>query len=290
MLEKIEKNKRQIINYTIQSAVLLFVGIYFIKQINPIINAAKFSHPTTDDYWMSSYVHVVWERTHSVFSAIAASFEYSVGMYKNWDGNFLSMFLTCLSPLAFNENYYFIVFYVMLISLCAGIGLIAYSLLHKRWHIPLINCISICLLFIIFFLNYLPNSGEGLYWWPGVANYTLFFGFLLFAQGLFVLYWNKNKIVWLILASISFFLVGLGNPLTGLVNVCLLAYELLYRFYEKRSFKTLFWIPFLCALIGLLIVVLAPASSVRVPEVNMNFFEIVLSSFKNGTIMMRAIT
>lgn len=290
MIGNLLKDKRKIINYIMQIVILIIIAIYFFTELKPIAKAALYSHSTTDDYWMSMHVYQVWSGTHSIFSAIAAAFEYAVGIYKTWDGNFLSMFLTSLSPLVFNERYYFITFFVMLISLFAGIGLIGFSLLHKRWHIPFINCISIGLLFAIFFLNYLPNSGEGLYWWPGVANYTVFFGFILFAQGLFVLYWNSSKKRWLILASIAFFLVGLGNPLTGLINVFLIAYELIYRIFEKKSVKTLYWIPFICALTGLMIVVFSPGSSIRVPQVNMSFFEIVLESFKNGTIMMKAIT
>lgn len=290
MIGNLLNDKRKIINYIMQIVILIIIAIYFFTELKPIAKAALYSHSTTDDYWMSMYVYQVWTRTHSIFSAIAAAFEYAVGIYKTWDGNFLSMFLTSLSPLVFNESYYYVTFFIMIISLCAGIGLIGFSLLHKRWHIPFINCISIGLLFAIFFLNYLPNSGEGLYWWPGVANYTVFFGFILFAQGLFVLYWNSSKKIWLILASIAFFLVGLGNPLTGLINVCLLAYELIYIIYDKKSIKTLYWIPFVCALVALMIVVFSPASSIRVQDTNMNFFEIIMSCFKNGTILMKAIT
>lgn len=290
MIGNLLKDKRKIINYIMQMVILLVISVYFFTELKPIAKASIYSHSTTDDYWMSMYVYQVWSSTHSIFSTIAAAFEYAVGIYRTWDGNFLSMFLTCLSPLVFNESYYYVTFFIMIISLCAGIGLIGFSLLYKRWHIPFINCISIGLLFAIFFLNYLPNSGEGLYWWPGVANYTVFFGFILFAQGLFVLYWNSSKKIWLILASIAFFLVGLGNPLTGLINVCLIAYELIYRIFEKKSVKTLYWIPFICALIALMIVVFSPASSIRVQDTNMNFFEIIVSCFKNGTIMMKAIT
>ena len=169
-----------------------------------------------------------------------------------------------------------------------GLAVIAYSLLHRRWKMSVINCISVCLLFLIFYIDYAPSANEGIYWWPGIANYNLFFGLLLLAQGIFILYWEKHRKIWLILSSIMFFMIGLGNSITGLVSVCLLAYELIYEIYTNKSFKTLFYIPLICGLAGIIIVISAPGNAIRLSEGQVTFFETIIKSFKNGTIMTPA--
>ncbi len=250
--------------------------------------ASQYVHPGMDDYWMSTGVHETWMSTHSLWQCIKCSFKDAVGLYKRLNGTFLSMFLTGLTPLAFNENRYHFVFDIAIINMAIGLAVIAYSLLHRRWKMSVINCISVCLLFLIFYIDYAPSANEGIYWWPGIANYNLFFGLLLLAQGIFILYWEKHRKIWLILSSIMFFMIGLGNSITGLVSVCLLAYELIYEIYTNKSFKTLFYIPLICGLAGIIIVISAPGNAIRLSEGQVTFFETIIKSFKNGTIMTPA--
>lgn len=293
MIDKLKKYLRQLsfreyAYFAVQIFILIFVFRFFQSRFNPILKASEYTHPGMDDYWMSYGVHEVWMKTHSLWKCIQRSFINAVALYNNWDGNILSMFLTGLTPVTFNENRYHLVFIISFIDLALGAGMVSYSLLHRRWKISVINCISICLLFLIFYIDFAPSATEGIYWWPGIANYNLFFGMLLFAQGMFILYWDRHNIVWLIISGIVFFLVGLGNPITGLVNVCLLAYELIYEIYRKKSFKTLYYIPFAMALAGLIIVISAPGNSSRIVGERLSIFTVILDSFKYGSIMTKA--
>lgn len=283
-------DKRKMLNYGIQIIILLVVSIYFFRVMKPVVKLGLYIHPTTDDYWMSMHVYQVWCNTHSLFKVIGAAFEYAVGMYLYWDGNFLSMFLTSMSPMIFGDPRYVFTFFFMLFSFIIGVGTAAYTILHRRWHIPFLNCVSIAMLFTVIYMNNVPNTGEILYWWPGVANYTFFFGFLMFAHGLYALYWEKNRKIWLVFASMCMFLVGLGNPITALINVCLTVYELAYHIYDKRSAKTLYWIPMVCALAGLIIIVVSPGSATRIPVQRLGLFEVILRSFLEGTTMIKAVT
>ena len=276
------------INIIIQILIMILVIKYFVSVYKPISEVAKYIHSGMDDYWMSVGVHWKWVSTHSLFGCIKEAFKNAVFLYKTWDGNFLSMFLTNLSPVAFRESLYYITYKVAFYSMIIGIATIAYTLLHRRWKISIINCVSISLLFLIFYINYEKAPSDGIFWWPGVANYNLYFGMILFAQGLFILYWEKKNIVWLVISSIVFFLIGLGNPMTGLVNVCLLAYEVLYEIYRKKTFKHLFYIPFACALVGLAIEVLAPGNAYRTGQGTLSVLETIIGCFKYGTKMKNA--
>lgn len=290
MLSKIKSKFSELklsdyINIVMQLVIMILAIRYFVSVYKPISEVAKYIHSGMDDYWMSVGVHWKWVSTHSLFACVKEAFNNAVFLYKTWDGNFLSMFLTNLSPVAARESLYYITYKVALYSMIIGILTIAYTLLHRRWKISIINCISISLLFLIFYIKYEREPSDGMFWWPGVANYNLYFGMILFAQGLFILYWEKKNIVWLVISSIVFFLIGLGNPITGLVNVCLLAYEVLYEIYRKRSFKHLFYIPFASALIGLMIVVTAPGNAYRTGQGTLSIFETIAACFKYGTEM-----
>lgn len=290
LLEQLKNNKAKVFNYLVQIVILLVVLKFFIAMIKPVVVIAQYSHPTLDDYWMSMAVYRKWTQTHSIWAFITEAFKYAIGIYKTWDGNFLSMFLTSMSPIVFGESAYPFTFYFMFVTFMIGAMMAAYGLLYRRWHMPIINSISIMLLFTIFFMNYLYDAGEGLYWWPGVANYTFFFGLFMFAHGLYAIYWEKEKTALLVVTSICMFLLGLGNPFTSLVSTCLTVYELAYHIYVKRSAKTLRWIPFVCALAGLIIIVVAPGNKARVQFGTLSVFETIKRSFYEGTIMINSLT
>ncbi len=290
LMKQLKINKKSIFNYAAQIIILLVVIKYFYDMINPIIKVAQYSHPTMDDYWMTTYVHEQWQQNHSILGFIAAALKYTIGIYKTWDGNFLSMFITSMSPNVFGDYAYPFTFYFMFVTFCIGSLTAMYAILYKRFRMPIINCVSMTLMFVAFFMNYLVDAGEALYWWPGVANYTFFFAMFMFAHAIFALYWESHKKVFLVIAGIFMFLVGLGNPFTSLVSACLCAYEVAFTIYEKKTAKTFNWIPFVCAVAGLIIVIAAPGNQNRMPVGHLSVFETIKASFVEGAIMMRAIT
>lgn len=112
LMEQLKNNKKSVFNHAAQIIILLVVIKYFYDMINPIIKVAQYSHPTMDDYWMTTYVHEQWLENHSVLGFIAAAFRYAIGIYKTWDGNFLSMFITSMSPAVFGDYAYSFTFYL----------------------------------------------------------------------------------------------------------------------------------------------------------------------------------
>lgn len=164
IIDWIKNNKSRVINYAVQIIVLLIVIKFFISMVRPVIVIAQYSHPTLDDYWMSLAVYRKWCETHSVLAVISEAFKYTVGIYRTWDGNFLSMFLTSMSPIVFGEAAYPFTFYFMFTTFVLGAAMATYGLLYKRWHMPIINSISIMLLFIIFFMNHLTDAAVIAFW------------------------------------------------------------------------------------------------------------------------------
>lgn len=114
LMEQLKNNKKSVFNHAAQIIILLVVIKYFYDMINPIIKVAQYSHPTMDDYWMTTYVHEQWLENHSVLGFIAAAFRYAIGIYKTWDGNFLSMFITSMSPAVYRRLcvFFHVLFYV----------------------------------------------------------------------------------------------------------------------------------------------------------------------------------
>ena len=48
---------------------------YFYDMIKPVVVIAQYSHPTMDDYWMTTHVHNNWVNNHSISGFIASAFE-----------------------------------------------------------------------------------------------------------------------------------------------------------------------------------------------------------------------
>ena len=81
LMEQLKNNKKSVFNHAAQIIILPVVIKYFYDMINPIIKVAQYSHPTMDDYWMTTYVHEQWLENHSVLGFIAAAFRYACLLY-----------------------------------------------------------------------------------------------------------------------------------------------------------------------------------------------------------------
>lgn len=279
-----KKNYRKITCAAITVAVIAWI-IYIMK---PVISVVKYTHSTTDDYWMSFAVHKVWESTHSLPAVFKEALTSAALLYKYHDGCFLSMFLTSLSPVAFNEIYYKYAIYAVFFMLISSIYFASFVFLVKKLRLSVTSSVITGSIFLFLCINYMPSAGEGLYWWPGGVNYTVFFAVFLFTQSFIALYMMKNKIIWLVLSAIFAFVSCQGNLISALIGVCVIFLEALYIMFKgdkKRKFGIS--IIFLFAFISILISVLAPGNYVRgagkIGE--NNIFMTIIQSIKHASLL-----
>lgn len=283
------KNK---INITQIICFVLGIGFlaWIVYLITPVFSIAQYAHSTTDDYWMSYSVHKVWESTHSIISTIKEAFNTAVLAWKYHSGCFISMLITSLSPVGFNENYYKYAAYLTLIMLVVATVVAAYFFLRRRLKLSYGMTIITACMTLYLLINYIPSPGEGIYWWPGASNYTIFFSVFLIGQSFIITYLFEKKVVWFILSCLFSAVLGLGNLLTALSATCVLFFETLYSIKKDRIKKNGMIIIFILGLTGLLFNVLAPGNFIRgsanIDKINV--FETVWMSLRDATVFFGA--
>lgn len=242
----------------------VFTALFFAYTYLPLLALGMYNHSNTDDYWMSVGVHHTLVETGSVFEAVKYGISNAIWIWKSWDGCFLSMLFTILSPAAFHEDLYCIVYPVISASMLIGAGTLAYVMLVKILKLNRWRFLAIWLMFMIIVFDFVPYYGEAYYWWPGGINYTFFFGVLMFTQAMAALYIHDNSRNALVISSVTGFCTGLGNLMTALINPLILGIEvILFVFLLKRKDRRYLIIPFLASLAGLMINVCAPGNLIR---------------------------
>lgn len=239
------------------------VGIFLYTYV-PLLALGMYAHSNTDDYWMSDGVHHVFVKTGSFLAAIKYGIENAVWIWKSWDGCFLSMLFTILSPVAFHEDLYCIVYPVISLTMILCSGALAYALLRRvlQWNIW--RTVTVWLMFVTLAFQFVPYYGEAYYWWPGAVNYTFFFGIFLLVQAMAVLYLKDNTKKAFAAACFFGFCTGLGNLMTALISPFVLFLEAFtWSVLLKRKERKGIWIIFLFALAGLMINVCAPGNLIR---------------------------
>ncbi len=258
-------------NKVIPILITLYV---FLDKFVPLWRLSAYNHSNADDYWMSAEAHFTWVDTHNLFKVIANAFNSAVWLRNNWDGCFLSMFLSALVPVTFNESYYRFTFYLFSTVIILGTVFFMYELCCRLFKMRLCDNILLTLFTLILIFGFSPSVKEAMYWWCGGINYTFFFGVLLFAQAFLIEYMVSGRWYCLAIGSILSFCVGLGNLLSALVSPILLFLELVLIIYfncqkENGSIKKAlrrsekFIIAFLAGFTGLLLNVFAPGNMIR---------------------------
>lgn len=279
--------KKKINVYLVVEIVLGLIFLaWIIWKMYPVMCIAQYTHSTTDDYWMSFSVHKVWEATHSIGNTLKEAFHTAVLAWKYHSGCFISMFVTSLSPVAFNEKYYNYTAYATLIILFAAVIISSYVIMRRALKQSFVSAFIVACVTIFLLVNYLPSPGEGFFWWPGASNYTMFFAVFLLMQTFTLLYMENNRIVCLVIAGILAFIAGLGNLLTALSGTCVLFLELLYMTKKNGIKRNGVVIIFILSLISLMLSVLAPGNYIRGAQTvgKVGFFDTIWMSIKNGSI------
>lgn len=280
------------INFCLIVEIVLSVAFlaWIVWKMYPVMCIAQYTHSTTDDYWMSFSVHRVWESTHSVLGAIKEALHTALLAWKYHSGCFISMFVTALSPVAFNEKYYMYAAYATLIILFISVMITSHVVMRTVLKQSVTAALAVACVTIFLLVNYLPSPGEGFFWWPGASNYTIFFALSLLTQAFTLLYMNAGSKAWritcLVIASISAFISGQGNLLTALSAACILFLEMLYMAKKNGMRKNGVIIVFILSLISLMLSVLAPGNYIRGAQTvgKLGFFATVWTSIKNGSV------
>lgn len=236
--------------WIIPSLMLLALVPFFVISI--------YSRPCVDDFSYSLPLHELVQSGHwNLFSLLREGVKVDLHYYQTWQGLYTSAFVLAFQPGIFGEKYYFLgaVLLLVLMALCVRYFV---GVCLERLEVPFSKTL-VSLIVLVAFLQGLPSTVEGLYWFNGAWNYTPFFFLILVNLALLLRYTSpKGKPHQLVLSTVLSFVVSGGNHVTSFLNILLLTLALvLYRQHQKLL------PPWAAAVVGFIIMYKAPGTAMR---------------------------
>ena len=280
---------KKLFSYTISyRTILILLLILFILLLCPIFYTAKWNIPSADDYRNAKYVHDVVMNKGNLSEIIRAAFDYTKYYYFNWQGTSSAIFLEAIQPIAFDEKYYFLVPYIMLIPLMIGICCFT-RMLFGLFNINKRDALIISIILLIGCTQFLHSPVEGLYWYSGAILYTFFFGISLILYALIIKVLtntdreknNPKHTAALIGICFLGFMVGFSNFVTALTTAILFVSLFVFLFLrgDKMLCKKMI-LPILFFAAAFYLNITAPGNAVRQSQnAKSTIFQAVYSSF-----------
>ena len=272
---------RRMSPYLLEGLVL----IAFILCLTPLLYLSRYDVPCADDYIYGTAAHLTLVHGGSLGDTIAAAFQYTVKVYRDWQGTYTAVFLMCLQPAVFSESLYCITPWIMALSLFSGLFALCVCLMTKIFGLPHQIGIILAGIIGILYLLLMPYPSETFYWYNGSIYYTFFHGIAMLATVLAIHTARDGGLFRITgLSLLAIFLAG-GNMITGLM-LCLLAlsgFILLIMEKNYSGMKRLLF-PSIFLLICFCINILSPGNAIRQAAVphTPNVINAIFGSFWKG--------
>ena len=256
---------------------LIKIGLilFAVLSLIPVYTIALYARPCVDDYGHSLMTHeLVQSGEWNVFSLIKTAWMSDMHIYEVWEGCFVTNFVQAFMPGIFDEKYYFIGVWILLILILACILYFVLTVTRilglKKW-----NWILAILSYLIV-VQGIPHPEEGIYWLNGAWKYTpnatlILLNMAIVAKCIYFFEKSKGKTITLtILSTVISFIISGGNQVTAFANILLLILIFIAIMIKAKSKTTLVCagMPLVSAVVGFIIVMIAPGTAVRQNIVN----------------------
>ena len=270
MRSSLHVDKRRCVELAANSLLILLL----IVTLAPIIYLTFFDYANGDDFGFSSGVRRII-MTHGGAKAFVDTLLNELsGVYYSWQGTWSSVLLFQLQPGIFGEHWYTLTGWIALALHISSAWYALHELVGRWWKKSLSVVIMMSALYLLIIFWFMPNMKYGVYWFNGVAHYTIPYCVALFIIGWTLKYLrtgNNRYLVFTIPAMT--YLGGAGYPPLVLAAVWMLflmigAFAGLVREPDKdqrisRRRNALLLIPFVLEMIGFIISAAAPGNKVR---------------------------
>ena len=275
MNKETQKKLGKAIKYMDSNKIGIFVGFLFLLSLIPIIYVGLHNYPTGDDYWYGALNYHGFQKA-GIIGALKGSVQTVIQFYEEWQGTWFTIFLFTLVPSNFVEGGYVITVFIALGTFLGGLLYMADYYLIKKLNFTKGATITIVCMVSYLWIQYMPKTTSGLYWFNGVMHYSVPFCLACIAVVNTHKYVESNKIRNYVALFITFTLLGGGSylaPLAAtlaavLILCCQLKIEE-FNLKEKKiklqyDYKNLWVIVAIIAeMIGLVISFLSPGNNVR---------------------------
>lgn len=229
----------------------------------PLIIVGFYNRPAADDYDYALLTHAAVVAGGNIFDIIKAAWETNIYYYNNWQGLYTSAFLLALHPGIFGDKLYGISHIIIIASTYIPI-FFAVKIINKHYFKKsIVFSFSFSLVLYTMLLIWMPDIGDGLYWFNGAMNYMpwAFINILSLCLLLEAHYSDKrNKIFLISLSTFLAFLTSGGNHVTAFANILLLLFALILALSKKKIFPVF---PLIAACVGFFIMMVAPGTAIR---------------------------
>lgn len=255
----------------ITKAYLYALISVILLSVLPLLYLSAFNHPSSDDYSYSVNTYHCWLESGSVLKVVLAAAETSREFWHKWQGLYASAFVLSLQPAIFGEKFYVIAGILMICILFAGNLILSVYLVHGILKGSRLAAAAIGCMLSFLMIQWMPSLVEGIYWFNGAANYTLFFSLLEImicaAVSVGCAATKGKRIRRTLLTAVLGLLIAGGNHVTAFMAVLtLLTAGFSGIIFRKR--KRLCWnfIPFAVTTGGFLCNMLSPGTKIRQSE------------------------
>ena len=245
--------------------ILIFLIVVSVLSLIPVMYCGLFDYATGDDFGKSANVHILVVQGASLFEILAQAGRDMVDVWKGFEGTWASNFVLAMQPGIWGERVYSITPFLGLIFMLVGSGLFLYEIIVKRMGgYSKEEFFIIFLPLVIIMPQFMPFIRGGLYWFTGMAHYTIPYGtalLLLVLNSRYLATGRKILIPFMILLSIY---IG-GSHYQAILLVLILQFFFVFIWYPKENKRYLFTMAaqVVLELVGLAICAKAPGNSVR---------------------------
>ena len=277
-------------NYQKKERIYLYcIIIISFLLLLPMLRIGFYSHPSFDDFGYSATTYHVYNETHSIPLTIKEAFDNSIKMTSSWQGLYTAAFVQALQPAIFGVRYYAFTSIISIATIWIPVFLFFYYTLCVRLKWNKLQTFSLASIICTVMTQFLPSAVEGLYWFNGAMNYTLFWGMLIVLMTIYFSFdTNKSKVIWSLkvtMASILAFLISGGNyvPAFEALIVEFIFIVVLITIRNRKSMVGV-GISFLFGLFGFFLSATSPGVAVRQSEnQGMNPVRAIIEAIVQGT-------
>ena len=277
-------------NYQKKERIYLYcIIIISFLLLLPMLRIGFYSHPSFDDFGYSATTYHVYNETHSIPLTIKEAFDNSIKMTSSWQGLYTAAFVQSLQPAIFGVKYYAFTSIISIATIWIPVFLFFYYTLCVRLKWNKLQTFSLASIICTVMTQFLPSAVEGLYWFNGAMNYTLFWGMLIVLMTIYFSFdTNKSKVIWSLkvtIASILAFLISGGNyvPAFEALIVEFIFIVVLITIRNRKSMVGV-GISFLFGLFGFFLSATSPGVAVRQSDnQGMNPVRAIIEAIVQGT-------
>lgn len=251
--------------------VAFMVLLLLVVAVLPLLYLGRFAHPCADDFTYGYYAHGFWVTTGSVWEALKWAVNQVKATYDTWQGTFSSAFLMAVSPAVWDESWYSLTPFIMLIMIILPHFLLLYRILVKLLQVPKSIWCIISGISVFCMIEQMTSPVNAFYWYNGAVHYVFMHGcmLLLFTAMLYLTTAGtgkrKDRIIYVaisICACILSVTCGGSNYATALVGLLgTLGILVLQMILGRR--RITYWLPVICYSIAFYLNITAYGNTVR---------------------------